>query len=134
MDTVRRRRFLRFLSCSFPGPGAAMVTEPFAEKHHLHTGDVLHIPLGEKTAALTIAGVYYDYSSDRGTVLVDRATLLKYLPEQPVTNIAVYVVPGADAAKMPASITVRSADSIRLVIRRKLARSMVLLSMTTVCS
>jgi putative ABC transport system permease protein len=97
MDIVRRRRFLRFLSGWFPSPDQAIVTEPFADKHHLHTGDVMHIPLGERTAVLTVAGIYYDYSSDRGTVLVDRSTLLKYLPDQPVTNIAIYVMPRKSA-------------------------------------
>ena len=110
MDIVRHRRFLRFLSGSFPSPDQAIVTEPFADKHHLHTGDVMHIPLGTRTAALTIAGIYYDYSSDRGTVLVDRSTLLKYLPDQPVTNIAVYVQPGADATKVRRDLETRLRD------------------------
>jgi putative ABC transport system permease protein len=112
MDIVRRRRFLRFLSGSFPdlsnkGANQAMVTEPFADKHHLHTGDAMRIPLGERTAVLTVAGIYYDYSSDRGTVLVDRSTLLKYLPDQPITNIAIYLQPGADATKVRRDIEYR---------------------------
>ena len=86
---------------SLPGHDRAIVTEPFADKHHMHVGDVLHIPLGTRTVALTVAGIYYDYSSDRGSVMVDRSTLLKYLPDQPVTNIAVYVQPGADADEGP---------------------------------
>ncbi len=107
MDVVRRHRTLRFLSgnandilASLPGRDRAVVTEPFADKHHVHVGDVLQIPLGTHNVALTVAGIYYDYSSDRGTVLVDRSTLLKYLPDQPITNIAIFVQPGADAAKV----------------------------------
>jgi putative ABC transport system permease protein len=107
MDIVRRRRSLRFLSgnandimASLPGRDRAIVTEPFADKHHVHAGDVLHIPLGSQNVALTVAGIYYDYSSDRGLILVDRSTLLKYLPNQPVTNVAVYLQPGADAVKV----------------------------------
>jgi len=110
MDIVRRRRFLRFLSGSFPGPNQALVTEPFADKHHLHTGDAMRIPLGERTADLTVAGIYYDYSSDRGTVLVDRSTLLKYLPDQPITNIAIYLRPGVDATKIRRDIEYRLRD------------------------
>jgi putative ABC transport system permease protein len=110
MDIVRRRRFLRFLSGSFPNPDQAMVTEPFADKHHLHTGDVMRIPLGARTVALAVAGIYYDYSSDRGTVLVDRSTLLKYLPDQPVTNIAIYIQPGADATKIRRDLETRLRD------------------------
>ena len=107
MDIVRRRRFLRFLAGnandilhSLTGRDRAIVTEPFADKHHVHTGDVLQIPLGARTATLTIAGIYYDYASDRGTVLVDRTTLLKDLPDQPITNVAIYVQPGADKTKV----------------------------------
>jgi putative ABC transport system permease protein len=110
MDIVRRHRFLRFLSGSFPAPDQAIVTEPFADKHHLHTGEVMRIPLGSRTAALTIAGIYYDYSSDRGTVLVDQSTLLKYLPDQAITNIAVYVQPGVDAKKVRRDLETRLSD------------------------
>jgi putative ABC transport system permease protein len=117
MDIARRRRFLRFLSGnpndilrSLAGRDRAIVTEPFADKHHIHTGDVLHIPLGAGTAALTVAGIYYDYSSDRGTVLVDRSTLLKYLPEQPITNIAVYVRTGADKTQVRRALEAALSD------------------------
>jgi len=44
---------------------------------------------------LTVAGIYYDYSSSQGYVIVDRSTVLKYLPDLPVTNAVVYVAPGA---------------------------------------
>ncbi len=117
MDIVRRRRTLRFLSgnaneilSSLPGRDRAIVTEPFARKHHVRKGDVLDIPLGARNVALTVAGIYYDYSSDRGFVLIDRSTLLKYLPDQPATNIAVYVRQGADAARVRQDLETRLAD------------------------
>ncbi len=59
---------------------------------------VITLPMGATTVALTIAGIYYDYSSSQGLVIVDNSTLLKYLPAQPATNAAVYLAPGADAA------------------------------------
>ena len=98
---VRRYRSLRFLSgdadailASLPGRERAVISEPFANKHLVRTGDVLVIPLGGRAAHLTVAGIYYDYSSDRGWVIADQSTLAKYLPDQPVTNIAVYTEPG----------------------------------------
>jgi putative ABC transport system permease protein len=108
IEVARREGGLRFLSGgadeilaslsghNAPGQDRAIVSEPFANKHGVHAGDVLHIPLGSRTVPLTVAGIYYDYASDSGYVIVDRATLLRYLPDQPVTNIAVYVKPGAD--------------------------------------
>ncbi len=87
-----------------------MFTEPFSDKHHVHVGDVLKIPLGAHTVPLTVTGIYYDYSSDRGMVLVDRSTLLKYLPDQPVTNVAIYLRPGADSTKVRHELEERLAD------------------------
>jgi putative ABC transport system permease protein len=102
-DIVRRRRTLRFLDGdagsilrSLPNRDRAIVTEPFADKHRTRAGDVLRIPLGNRIVPLTVAGIYYDYASDRGFILADESTLLKYLPAQPVTNIAIYTQPGAD--------------------------------------
>lgn len=110
IDGVRRHRSLRFLSGTFPKRNQAMITEPFSEKHHLRTGDVLHIPLGARLATIAVSGIYYDYASDRGTVLVDAPTLLEYLPAQPVTNIAVYVQPDADATKVRRDLEDRLRD------------------------
>ena len=107
MDLVRRRRTLRFLSGkadeilgSLPNRNRVIVTEPFADKHHARVGDVLQAPLGSQTVPLTVAGIYYDYSSDRGLMLADESTLLKYLPGQPVTNIAVYTKSGTNTTQL----------------------------------
>jgi len=102
-EIVRRKRSLHFLSgdadqilASLHGQDRAIVSEPFANKHNVHAGDILRIPLGSQNVALTVAGVYYDYASDSGYVTVDSGTLLRYLPDQALTNIAVWVKSGAD--------------------------------------
>jgi len=117
MDIVRRRRSLRFLSgnanailASLPGQNRAIVSEPFANKHRVRTGGVLHIPLGTQSITLSVAGIYYDYANDRGFVLVDRSTLLRYLPSQPPTNIAVYVKPGYDPSRLQHDLEFRLRD------------------------
>jgi putative ABC transport system permease protein len=94
---------------SLPGCDRVIISEPFATRHHLHTGDTLHLNLGAGRAALHIAGIYYDYSSDRGFVLMDHSTLLKFLPDRPPTNLAIYVKPGA------------SVDAVRNRVRDALA-------------
>ncbi len=76
------------------GSDAAIVSEPFANKHHVRAGGVLHLKLGGAWRALRVIDIYYDYSNERGTVFVDRATLLKYLPDPAPSNLAVYLKPG----------------------------------------
>ena len=117
MDIVRRRRSMRFLSgdpgeilASLPGRDRAIVSEPFANKHRVRAGQVLRIPLGAREVALKVAGIYYDYANDRGFILVDRSTLMHYLPDQPVTNIAVYAAPGANPEKVRRELENRLAD------------------------
>lgn len=71
-----------------------IVSEAFANKHHVKAGDVLKLPLAGRTANFRVVDVYYDYSSERGYIIMDRKTLLRYLPDPAPTNIAVYLKPG----------------------------------------
>ena len=75
----------------------AVVSEPFANKHGIGVGSVLHLPLAGATRAIQVLGIYYDYSTERGYIVLDRKTLLKYLPDRAESNLAVYVKPGARA-------------------------------------
>jgi putative ABC transport system permease protein len=81
---------------SLKGQNRVAITQAFANKNRLHVDDRMIVPLGDRRAAFTVAGIYYDYTSERGFVTVDRAVLLKYLPGQPPTNLAIYLRTGAD--------------------------------------
>jgi len=117
MATVRRYGRLRFLAgedrdailSSLPGRDRAVVSEPFALKHRVHPGDRLTVPIGSRAVTLTVAGIYYDYSSSQGYVIVDRSTMLQYLPDLQPTNAAVYLAPGADADRVRREIQLRAA-------------------------
>ncbi|HUB82222.1 MAG TPA: FtsX-like permease family protein [Bryobacteraceae bacterium] len=118
MDIVRRYGRLRFLGGeyreailrSLPGRDRAVVSEPFALKHKIHAGDRLTVAIGGQMVELTVAGIYYDYSSSQGYVIVDKSTMLKYLPDLAPTNAAVYLAPGADAESVRREIQLRTAE------------------------
>jgi len=95
---------------SLPNRNRVIVTEPFANKHHVRTGDVLRIALGPTQIPFTVAGIYYDYSSHRGLVIADWSTMRKYLPDQPATDIAVYVRKGVNANRVRYDLESRLAD------------------------
>lgn len=46
------------------------VSEPFAERFGVRTGDELSLPGISKSVPVVVRGVYFDYSSDRGTILI----------------------------------------------------------------
>jgi putative ABC transport system permease protein len=83
---------------------AVVVSEPFTYKHHKKAGDSITLSLGEAKATFRIVDVYYDYSSERGSILMDRNTLLRYLPDPAPSNLAIYVSPGAQVDKVRAAI------------------------------
>lgn len=82
----------------------AIVSEPFANKHRVRPGSELNLPIGDGIRKLKVLGIYYDYSTERGFVVVDRATLLKYLPDPAPSNLAVYLKHGSKPEEIRAGI------------------------------
>jgi putative ABC transport system permease protein len=72
-----------------------VASEPFTYKHHLKTGDFITLSLGAEQPSFRVADIYYDYSSERGSILMDRQTMLRYLPDPAPSNLAIYL--SADA-------------------------------------
>ena len=83
---------------------SVIVSEPFTYKHHLKTGDSITLLLGETRASFRLADVYYDYSSERGNILMDRNTMLRYLSDPAPSNLAIYVSPGTRVETVRAEI------------------------------
>jgi putative ABC transport system permease protein len=81
--------------------GNVIVSEAFANKHHVRKGDTIPLSLGGRPGRFHIVDVYFDYSSERGYVIMDRKSLLKYVPDPAPSNIAVYLKSGVsmDAGK-----------------------------------
>jgi len=77
-----------------------VVSEPFANKHKISPGDELQLPIAGGVRTFRVLGIYYDYSTERGFIVLDRKTLLKYLPDPAESNLAVYLQPGADASRV----------------------------------
>ena len=94
---------------------AVIVSEPFANKHHVQRGDSITLSLGNAKAAFRIADVFYDYSSERGGILMDRDTALHYLPDPAPSNVAIYVKPDASLETVRAEIE-RAAAGHRVLI------------------
>jgi putative ABC transport system permease protein len=98
---------------------AVIVSEPFANKHRVGAGDSITLSLGETRASFRIADIYYDYSSERGTILMDRNTILRYLPDPAPSNLAIYVAPGARLETVRAEIERASAGHRVLVFSNR---------------
>jgi putative ABC transport system permease protein len=91
------------------GADAVLVSEPFTYKHHVRAGGTITLRLGATRASFRIVDVYYDYGSERGTILMDRQTMLRYLPDPAPSNLAIYVTPHATSETVREEITEASA-------------------------
>src|SRR5690606_7740265 len=98
----RGRRAFRFLEgggdsawSAFRGPAcAAMVSEPFAYRNGLHPGDGLRLPTRLGPRSFPVAGVFADYGSDQGVVMMDRACFESHWEDRGFTSLALFAVAG----------------------------------------
>jgi putative ABC transport system permease protein len=98
------RRTVRFigrvdqdaLQRGLPGSTNVLISEPFATKFSLDTGDRFTLDTPSGTVTFSVAAVYNDYSSDAGVVLMDLATFRRLYRDSSLTSLAVYARPGTD--------------------------------------
>lgn len=80
--------------------GEVLVSEPFARRFGASTGSAVTLATPQGPRGFRVAGVYRDYSNDRGTVVLDRALSLSFFPDARVTSLAVLAEPGADVGDL----------------------------------
>jgi putative ABC transport system permease protein len=73
------------------GQDAVLASESFSLKHHLQPGDDVTVPTANGAVRFRIAAVYYDYSSDRGVLLMDRATFERHYGRHGPLSLSVYL-------------------------------------------
>ena len=69
----------------------AIVSEAFSLKHKVRVGDTLNLKTPNGPVNLEIASVYFDYSRERGYIILDRTTFLKYYQESPINSFVIYL-------------------------------------------
>jgi putative ABC transport system permease protein len=70
---------------------AVVISEPFARKFGRQVGNVLMLPTPAGPRPFRIAAVYYDYSTERGVVVMDLGTFARHYGERPPSGLSVYL-------------------------------------------
>ncbi len=105
-----RRRFRGFeLLAGDPGDvwrrvGAgeeAMVSEPFARRFGVGMGGVVRLPTSGGERGFRVAGVFYDYASDLGLVLISRRTYLRFWHDPTLSGFSIDLASPAGAGREP---------------------------------
>lgn len=89
---------------SLASGNSVIVSEPFSQKHDVHVGDRIALAPAGRAIAFRVAGVYYDYASEQGSIIGDRSILLQYLPDPRPSNLAVYLNADVDIQQARQSI------------------------------
>lgn len=82
------------------GPGAVTVSEPFARRFDLWTGDHLALAAPHGRLDLTIAGVFYDYASNRGQIVLAPPLYVRGFGSPTVTEMGLFASPGVRPADL----------------------------------
>ncbi len=73
------------------GQDRAIISESFALKHEVGVGDSLFMETPNGSAKFQVAAVYYDYSRERGYIIIDRSIFIKYYGDTDVNSFVIYL-------------------------------------------
>lgn len=73
------------------GQDAVAVSESFALKYGVRTGDRIGLELPSGRVDFRVIAVYFDYSNDRGVIVMDQKTLARHFGPMAPTSLAVYL-------------------------------------------
>ncbi|MGH8443288.1 MAG: FtsX-like permease family protein, partial [Nevskiaceae bacterium] len=81
---------------AFASDSAVVVSEPFARRNGVGVGAVLELPTPTGPAEFPVAGVFRDYSSDRGAVMMQLGAYRRHWRDESLSGVGVYLEPQAD--------------------------------------
>lgn len=115
-----------FLSTSVPTDwidasmqsGAVIISEPYANRTGIdQPGDQVTLYTDKGPHKFPVAGIYYDYSSSQGTILMSLDVYRQYWEDTSITAAALILENGYDVDQVVAGIQASLADVQQLLIR-----------------
>jgi putative ABC transport system permease protein len=93
-----------------------IVSESFQSKFGIGSGDRVELLTPSGKFSFAVLGVYIDYSSDSGSVLLDRALYKKYWKDELLDAFDLWIEPGADERSIIEAIKERHGEQYQLFI------------------
>ena len=106
------------------GPGgdgaigdAVIVSEPYANRRGARVGDAVRLRTDRGDHDFRVGGVFYDYGSSAGVVVMGRRTYDRFWNDRKVSGLAIEAAPGADLGSLIADLRARAAGGQEIVVR-----------------
>jgi putative ABC transport system permease protein len=93
------------------------LSESLAYREELSVGDTLVLPSERGSLVSQIAGVFYDYGSDQGVVMMSRATYERYWSDRGITSLGFFVEAGVEVDGVVSDLQGRAGDEQSVFIR-----------------
>jgi putative ABC transport system permease protein len=93
-----------------------LVSESFERKFGKKTGDAIRLATPSGSADFNVIGVYVDYSSDSGSVLIERSVYKKFWQDDLVDAFDLWLARGVDPAAVTAAINRQYGDAYQLFV------------------
>jgi len=98
------------------GRDAVIVSEAFARRFGTKVGDMVRLPTPHGPHEFHVTAVYYDYSTDRGVVVMDLGTFARHFGDLPPTSLTIYLKPGTNADAVRERLLNRLGEAHRVFI------------------
>ncbi len=105
--------------------GHISISEVLANRLNLSEGDELKLPTPKGLKSLVIAGVFYDYRTEGGMVIMDRSTFNRYWPEErKYSSVGLYLTSAGDPEEVRALIRsqLKKSEEVFITSNRELRR------------
>jgi putative ABC transport system permease protein len=76
---------------------AVVISESLARRREMAVGDRFELPAASGPVSFEVAGVFRDFSSDRGAVVMRLAAFRRHWQDESLSGVGVYLAPDADA-------------------------------------
>jgi len=99
--------------------GAVLVSEPFAYRNAIKPeyGNTVELLTDKGPKEFRVAGIYYDYGNQTGTVLMSDKVYRSLWNDDLVTSLAANVAPGKDAEKTADELALLLSEQYNLTVR-----------------
>jgi putative ABC transport system permease protein len=96
---------------------AVLISEPLAYRRQMRTGDRLELPTPAGLKTFVIAGIFLDYGSEHGRILLHRSGYQRYWHDPAIESVAVFAATGESPTLLRQRLQDRLGPLQALVIR-----------------
>lgn len=95
---------------AFRDSNAVIISEAFAYHRRIRAGGVVRLRTDRGLHAFPVRGVFYDYASEQGLVMMSRGTYERFWDDPGITALGLYAAPGVSVDSLLGRLRSRAGD------------------------